>query len=77
MEKKLECHLLDLLAYYEFIKVDPVKITNVLEKVVQDSHLKQLQEYKKLLEQTEADNKLMGGGDSWVAQGDSDIPPAA
>ena len=73
---KIETHVLEMLQEH-CQHIDPVKLTNVLAKIVYDRHREQIAGMKKQLEQIEAEQERMSGGDSWIARDDSDIPPAA
>ncbi len=73
---KIETHVLEVLQEH-CQHIDPVKLTNVLEKVVQDRHREQVAKMRKQIEQIEAEQERMSGGDSWIARDDSDILPAA
>lgn len=73
---KIETYVLEVLEKH-CQHIDPVKLTNVLAKVVHDRHEEHMVKMKQQLEQIQAGQEPMCRGDSWIAQGDSDIPPAA
>ena len=73
---KIEIYVLEVLKKH-CQHIDPVKLTNVLAKVVHDRHEEHMVKMKQQLEQIQAGQEPMCRGDSWIAQGDSDIPPAA